>query len=562
MFHWLLITMLWMLPTKLGFNSWIISIKRNNAIKAFENLGLKSANEEDARDVIKEEIANAFNFKRSEIEIKRDGSLEPDEEEDYAFEWATPTMQFTPTNIQRCVNGLHALLKDGGYYTNSTCGFHVHLSFPDISDADCAWIVCKLSVDDDMLNKILSFKDIDFYNDDYASIDWLEELGDLIREGSFSGVKNYMSTDKYRALHIHPQGTIEWRGPRDFLNEYQRDKGEIIDFFKLLHDFVIWMSQTIASNDIVGFDKKHFFSLVYGGKYDDNKLITNFNWKKKQDKLDRYIKGIINQGLNMDNPDELIKTLVHYKDPNNSPRIISQLVNAITDLNNDPRVSALIANIFERAVELDDYTFKVLLMQLVNTSTVFSTLRNTLSTDCLYKFMKKVILSGADTKYITGIVIRDNFNFKVDNAVLKLIYENIPNSEKYFNRIFSFLRYLAMYGESISNPEYINDYEIYSSIFDSLKGAARTLQMKDPMMSNLQMMLSHDIMLVYIRRCCIKANDNPVLASLLNSIFDSIIKSSNNLGEINNQYIKDIISLCKHFKYIIKTGKDDDNIER
>lgn len=27
-----------MLPTKLGFNSWIISIKRNNAIKAFENL--------------------------------------------------------------------------------------------------------------------------------------------------------------------------------------------------------------------------------------------------------------------------------------------------------------------------------------------------------------------------------------------------------------------------------------------------------------------------------------------------------------------------------------------
>ena len=27
-----------MLPTKLGFNSWIISIKRNNAVKAFENL--------------------------------------------------------------------------------------------------------------------------------------------------------------------------------------------------------------------------------------------------------------------------------------------------------------------------------------------------------------------------------------------------------------------------------------------------------------------------------------------------------------------------------------------
>ena len=27
-----------MLPTKLGFNSWMISIKRNNAVKAFENL--------------------------------------------------------------------------------------------------------------------------------------------------------------------------------------------------------------------------------------------------------------------------------------------------------------------------------------------------------------------------------------------------------------------------------------------------------------------------------------------------------------------------------------------
>lgn len=179
--------------------------------------------------VVTEIIASDFNFKEDEIEIKGDGSLSPDENDDYAFEWATPIMTFTPANLSRCINGLDTVLNSEGIYTNDTCGFHIHLSFPNMSDEDIIWVLSQLAVDNEFLSRLTYFKGIEFLDEEYANIDFIEDIGDYIKSGMYSYIARYFTTEKYRAFHIHSQGTLEWRGPRNFLND-----GDI----ELIHEYI------------------------------------------------------------------------------------------------------------------------------------------------------------------------------------------------------------------------------------------------------------------------------------------------------------------------------------
>ena len=148
-------------------------------------------------EAIKEEISTAFNFSEDEIEIKYDGSLEPSNRFDYAFEWATPTMQFTPENLKRSIHGLDYLMNHN-FYTNESCGFHVHLSFPNITDQDVIWIISKLSIDKPMFKKITNFEGLNFFNEEYAEKGVFEKIGKLINEEKYSELAQYFSTKKYR----------------------------------------------------------------------------------------------------------------------------------------------------------------------------------------------------------------------------------------------------------------------------------------------------------------------------------------------------------------------------
>jgi hypothetical protein len=113
---------------------------------------------------------------------------------------------------------------------------------------------------------------------------------------------------------------------------------------------------------------------------------------------------------------------------------------------------------------------------------------------------------------------------------------------------------LALFGEYIQDADYIAEYEIFSSICDTLKKTADAVTKND---ENKIMLYSHDLPLILIRRVCLNAYKNPVLASVMNGIFGSIKKSFENLNEINNSYINDVIDTCNHFKKIILTGKDE-----
>ena len=137
------------------------------------------------RDELKSILAKAFKFSEDEVSIKSDSSLVGDDTYDYPFEWATPVMKFTPAQIKNCLNGLDIIFKNKKIYTNKSCGFHIHFSFPDISDKEVIWVVSQLAMDTKMRNRLEKFKGIDFFDDEYADRSFLTDINEYIKNKNF-----------------------------------------------------------------------------------------------------------------------------------------------------------------------------------------------------------------------------------------------------------------------------------------------------------------------------------------------------------------------------------------
>ena len=262
--------------------------------------------ETNVRSYLKVLMAYTFGLSNEVMDLKLDGSLRPSDEDDYAFEWATPVMDFTPTNLDKCIKGLDKLVNKKGIYTNDSCGFHVHLSFPDLSDKDLIWIISQLSIDTKIIDDLLDFHGMNFVDDEYASIDSLDYIGHMIKQEKYHMISRHFTTEKYNAFRIHPQGTLEWRGPRNFLNT--RDVKLIKDFFKLLHRFVRWISDAISATSINGVSKENFFQMVFGDKYSkDSSIIDNIRSTKSRKTMDRIAEIIENNKYQV-----LVKLLQQY----------------------------------------------------------------------------------------------------------------------------------------------------------------------------------------------------------------------------------------------------------
>jgi hypothetical protein len=192
-----------------------------------------------------------------------DGSLNCFGKKDVPFEWPSPVMKLTPANISKVVDML-AGLKDIGVYTNNTCGLHIHYSFPFLTNEKAAWILCHLAMDKRQQERIIfmnkkgwwRFGHYTFYNKKYAGKFFLEKLEEHIRNRDYAGIRYVLSTSKFRMLRIHPQGTLEWRGPRSFLNHARRD--EIHEFFMIAWEFAYWMKVALSTNHIDGIHQTEF----------------------------------------------------------------------------------------------------------------------------------------------------------------------------------------------------------------------------------------------------------------------------------------------------------------
>jgi len=157
-------------------------------------------------------------------------------------------MSFTPAHI-KALYDFFDYLPSWGAKTNTSCGFHIHVSFPYFNELAASWIICNLAMDKNAEDMLFYFKDFEFFNDRYASSSYLNEIRNAIEHEDFTKLSRLLNDEKYVALRMHPIGTLEWRGPRNFLNKHNSDVNK--DFIKLLWHYVFWLNDVLTNQNTI-----------------------------------------------------------------------------------------------------------------------------------------------------------------------------------------------------------------------------------------------------------------------------------------------------------------------
>jgi len=241
-----------------------------------------------------------------------EGYIDDDSDDERTYEWRSPVFALTPFNLQKIIRFLALGIDKGMINTNQSCGFHVHIGFPNqyTRSEDMFWILLQMVTrnEAEKFKEILEFKGIQFYGGTYVGkkrfenmINNLEDLSYELKDKKFfmdtegkqikddlgaydvdvekeayksykeeyliearrykkqidkreltlwntNSVNNFIryfySDDKYNIFRQHPQGTLEWRGPRRFLD--RRDVGIIKEFFlRKLYPFIKWINDML-----------------------------------------------------------------------------------------------------------------------------------------------------------------------------------------------------------------------------------------------------------------------------------------------------------------------------
>lgn len=192
----------------------------------------------------------------------------------FTFELSSPIIRLTPINIINTVKFLTEAIDTYNVETNETCGFHIHVGFPEINSqiraVEIFWSLCNFINNPDEFTKFLNFKGIKFYDTEFANINWFNDLYDKItyqyskynfrKIDILNFLSKYYSSAKYVIFRQHPQGTLEWRGPRGFMNHSDLYKEFFVKvvykLVTLLNDYLDKTEIVMGSNVIT---KKEFF---------------------------------------------------------------------------------------------------------------------------------------------------------------------------------------------------------------------------------------------------------------------------------------------------------------
>lgn len=192
-----------------------------------------------------------------------DGSVKMYKDGYNSFEWASPVIIFNTQNILK-VKKMLMSLKDDDIHINDTCGFHTHFSYDGINGSDAAWILLYISMTPDAYQTFTEFSfkndgelfdtNIHFYQERYADREYLTKIGNAFVKGDYVALSSILDDSKYRVLRIHPQGTLEWRGPRGFLESYDG----IRQYIKALYKVVDIIITALKTKEINGISRDEF----------------------------------------------------------------------------------------------------------------------------------------------------------------------------------------------------------------------------------------------------------------------------------------------------------------
>src|SRR6202167_952332 len=230
-----------------------------------------------------EDITNKDLFDSLPIKFKitSDESLESTSRIEKGVELVSEVLTLNPSNIIKSKQCIIRLLKQG-CFTNNTCGFHVHYSYNGMDYNEICWLLIVLSTNNEYRKLFSEFKDINFINKKHTDDKFLDEIRNIIAyytEGNITHeIISILTNNKFRLLRIHPSGTLEWRGPRNFMNS--KNFGIISDFFVRLYkvaDLIDKISKTksvtvdnqvITKNSLINYSKNN---PEYGKKSQNNK---------------------------------------------------------------------------------------------------------------------------------------------------------------------------------------------------------------------------------------------------------------------------------------------------
>lgn len=216
-------------------------------------------------------IPNKLSVNSSKIES--DGSLSTGGSNTtghaWTFEWGSPIIPFNPKNINKIYKFLTSL-KDIGVKTNDSCGFHTHISYEDMTRDDAKWILFCIANDESLLDEVSYLKvpgesPVEFFGH-YATSKWFDELK------AHGNLKNWNfrenTDDKYLQIRMHPgAGTLEWRGPRNFINDGSKPQ-LIKEYLMKVWKLVLKIGKLVDEKEYNGYKKSDVLAkMVVSGEF-------------------------------------------------------------------------------------------------------------------------------------------------------------------------------------------------------------------------------------------------------------------------------------------------------
>jgi len=357
-----------------------------------------------------------------------------------SFEYSTPVMNFTPENIKKTIDFLSKNIGvNRFFFTNSSCGFHHHLSFNGITGEDVAWIIAQLALDSEareMFSKFNSDENTSyFFVTDYSSDEYLDYLKDAIKNMDFETISRYLNTEKFSLVNNHYNHTLEWRGPRDFLND--ENVNTIKKFYSQLWKIVRWMSNAQDKKSIDGISKENFLKGL--AKVNKGKPLNNYP----------HFKYAENHLLSDDSLEKVYEKVIN--DPNillalsNDTRICDQVIQYLFNKSNLRRV-------FDRIPEekltqkIIDLTYKYIPYYVFNMASsdaiyrtsyyTFKRLMNTrynILSDRPLAGVIKQFFDEVDTNKIKDYIYPDDLSFNIRTFLLRDDYVYADKLVPYLN---------------------------------------------------------------------------------------------------------------------------------
>ena len=175
-------------------------------------------------------------------EIHQDDSIEPEDPTQIPYEFVSVPIPFSVANIQKMQDFLMQGVNTGVIQTNETCGFHIHLSWKYMTLESVIWALVSIAGNDQAYNTFTQMSTggkhpLQFTSDSQANTNFLDKVrywlsSETDIEWLIHNIANEADNYKQSVLRIHPQGTLEWRGPRNFLTNGARIEMFTKHFYK------------------------------------------------------------------------------------------------------------------------------------------------------------------------------------------------------------------------------------------------------------------------------------------------------------------------------------------